>query len=62
MELEIRIESENAEFTENAELETARILHDIADRIENGYGGGSCMDINGNKVGTWYFVVAPDEP
>ena len=33
--------------------EIKRILTEIADDIQNGYETGSCMDICGNKVGTW---------
>lgn len=33
--------------------ECIRILKEITKRLENGYSEGSCMDLNGNKVGTW---------
>ena len=34
-------------------LETQRILHEIIKKIEVGYREGSCIDVNGNKVGEW---------
>ena len=33
--------------------EVARILRRVADRVEAMAIEGSCMDINGNKVGEW---------
>ena len=48
----IQIKTDNAAF-DNFDIETARILRKLADRIE--YGGKGeyipVMDINGNKVG-----------
>ena len=39
----------------NAAPEVARILRDIAQKIENGGDGGAIMDGNGQKVGEWGF-------
>ena len=39
--------------TTEGRYELQRNLMDIARKLTNGYNGGSCMDINGNKVGTW---------
>ena len=33
--------------------EVVRILNGIIDKLENDYRYGSCIDINGNKVGEW---------
>lgn len=33
--------------------ESARIIREIADKLEKGFDCGNCMDINGNKVGEW---------
>lgn len=33
--------------------EVARILRDIAKKLEQGATGGNCRDSNGNTVGTW---------
>lgn len=33
--------------------EVIRILKTVIDRLENDVTEGSCMDINGNKVGTY---------
>ena len=37
----------------NRTEETVRILRKVADAIETGWTEGACMDINGNRVGTW---------
>ena len=34
-------------------FELSRILREIADKIDGGATHGSCIDINGNKVGQW---------
>lgn len=33
--------------------ECARILRDVADKLEAGNRDGSCRDANGNRVGSW---------
>lgn len=46
----------NAAFEEPDDVyEIARILRDIADKIENGRTEGSCIDYNGNGVGAWFY-------
>ena len=59
--LKIEIKTSGAAFAnEDGEFdvycggeEVNRILKKIVKDIRNGYETGSCMDINGNKVGTW---------
>ena len=34
-------------------MEIRRILERVIEKLELGYTEGSCMDINGNKVGEW---------
>jgi hypothetical protein len=41
------------ESQEASNLECARILRDIANKLEAGQDCGSCRDVNGNKVGSW---------
>lgn len=55
MAVEIVMRTENAAFTGgNARAEVARILREVADKIEEGdRDEGRCMDVNGNGVGTW---------
>ena len=49
----IKIETDNAAFTDDAGQEVARILRDIADDYaSNGYAKETYNDINGNKVAT----------
>jgi len=52
----IKINTENAAFTDDEGRETARILHNLADRIEDSQklderDGFLLRDINGNTVG-----------
>jgi hypothetical protein len=42
---------EEDKYWESVELN--RILANICLKIENGEKSGSCIDINGNKVGQW---------
>lgn len=51
---EITIETDNAAFGEDeggAGPEVARILREVADKVENGAAGGRVFDFNGNGVG-----------
>jgi hypothetical protein len=52
----IRIKDTNAAFDENPAGEVARILRELADRIESRGDEGRIplMDINGNTVGECY--------
>lgn len=53
MNIRIIIETENAAFQEvGEEIETARILRELADKVESGgLGDFNLRDINGNTVG-----------
>lgn len=53
MKLKITINSTNAAFDTWPEIETARLLREIADKVERGSTGGPAIDINGNKCGEW---------
>ena len=49
---------DNAAFQDrNTEMETARILREIADKIENGDDSLKIYDINGNSIGSWGFYT-----
>lgn len=50
-------QSGNAAFGENPAEEMARILRDIAERIEQGQENGKARDINGNSIGSWWFIT-----
>lgn len=42
------------DYYDNAKIdESIRILKEIIKKLEDGYMSSVCMDINGNKVGTW---------
>ena len=53
----VEIKTGNAAFEGNPEYEVKRILKEIEKKLESGYTSGSCMDINGNKVGKWSLDV-----
>lgn len=56
MDFKLKIECDNAAFDDDMrDLEVARILREAADRIENGADFGFCIDVNGNRVGSWAF-------
>lgn len=64
---ELAFETENAAFADgNLAQETARILREVADRVEK-FGFATheqtIRDINGNTVGAYYFanLTVPDE-
>lgn len=50
----LEIDTGNAAFDYGDKgYEIARILRDIAAKVENGADSGSVRDLNGNKVGTF---------
>jgi hypothetical protein len=50
----LTIDTDNATFQDgNATAEIARILRDIADKLERGLLSGHTIDMNGNHVGTY---------
>lgn len=60
--LKIEFKTGNAAFNDpytgepddiNLRYESVRILKEVVAKIESGYTEGSCIDLNGNKVGTW---------
>ena len=62
MEFELQMKSGNAAFSDgNTPAETARILREVADRVERGDDGGVVRDGNGNSVGNWHLSVEEAE-
>jgi hypothetical protein len=52
IDIEIKINCDNSAFTGMPEYETARILRDLAQKLEQrGMEDIPCMDLNGNRVG-----------
>jgi hypothetical protein len=48
----------NTAFDNHVSSETARILREVANRLdERGAHDGQCVDINGNTVGSYKFDV-----
>ena len=47
----LKIRCENAAFSDDPALEVARLLREIARRVEDGARMGGVRDINGNSVG-----------
>lgn len=57
MTFQMRIDSNNDAFTEDGPAETARILREVADRLENGDEHAPVRDINGNTVGEFIYAA-----
>ncbi len=53
MELEIIFSLDNAAFEDYPMDEAARILRDIAQKLEGGQNAGNIRDINGNTIGQY---------
>ncbi len=51
--MKIEFSTDNDAFEEYGDKEIRRILEEIADQVERGYGYGPIIDINGNHVGEW---------
>ncbi len=51
----LKIETENAAFAEDGSSEVARILRDVASRLDRGETDGRVRDANGNTVGDFGF-------
>lgn len=51
----LHFDTDNAAFSDDPANEAARILREIADKLERGesLGGGPIRDANGNRVGHW---------
>jgi len=49
--MNVRINTDNAAFRPDPTFEIARILRELADRIEWGEEDGKLTDVNGNVVG-----------
>ncbi len=53
----IKIDSGNAALVENPQEEVIRIMEDLIAKMRRGRTCGSCMDVNGNRVGDWDLDV-----
>ena len=53
MKFTLNIDCNNAAFEGDTDAEVARILKEVAEKIEGGASSGTISDINGNRVG--YF-------
>lgn len=49
--LEITFATDNAAFDDYPASEAARILREIADKLEHGRFDGPIFDMNGNRIG-----------
>jgi hypothetical protein len=48
----ITIKTDNAAFQDNRHAEVARILRDLANRLDRGFTFDRVQDVNGNAVGS----------
>lgn len=57
----VKFKTENAAFDGGKlAIETARILCNIAARVEAGHTDGWVLDANGNRVGEWSLDLSED--
>lgn len=63
MRFHLEMDCDNAAFRDDdgghdgaTGAETARLLKEAAQQVDDGYLAGSLVDYNGNKVGDWRFV------
>jgi hypothetical protein len=56
----LEISTANDAFAESMHHEVARILREIADKVERGPPSGTCRDANGNRVGEYGFHPQED--
>jgi len=59
VEFELALKSDNDAFVDHEAAEVARILRSIATSIDGSstYCEGDCVDLNGNRVGSFHFQV-----
>ena len=56
---QLKIHTHGAAFHDgDTGKEVARILRELADRVENGRTSGRVFDVNGNACGGWTFDLA----
>lgn len=53
----LKIETDNAAFTDSPKAEIARILRETADKLESGVFVNKLRDYNGNTVGSVDYEV-----
>ena len=53
MDFKLVVNMDNAAFDRGDGRELARILREIANKVQDGKTDGRAMDVNGNKVGEW---------
>jgi hypothetical protein len=57
--LKLTLHTHNAAFDDES-TEVARILRELADKIEAGRTSGRLFDVNGNACGNWAFDKCGD--
>lgn len=58
---ELKFQTANAAFDGTGRAtECARVLRDIADKLDRGCASDYARDINGNKIGDWWISTSED--
>lgn len=60
MEFTMRIDMKNDAFQQAAINQLVGLLYEVGDRLAHGDVAGSCMDMNGNTVGS-FAITFPKE-
>lgn len=55
----LEIKTDNDAFVDLAGEECARVLRDVASKLEEGYTSGPLIDFNGTQVG-WFYLNQGD--
>jgi len=53
---QVNIKCTNAAFHDDRNNEVARILRELADKLDNGYMQANLFDLNGNNVGSGDYI------
>lgn len=61
MQFKLEIAAVNAAFFPDPSEEISRLLRSAADKVDAGATEGILFDVNGNRVGHWYFEAVGDE-
>jgi hypothetical protein len=60
--LKLEMETDGDSFAEDEfPHECARIMRDVARRIQDGQDSGAILDINGNAVGRWTLTTETED-
>lgn len=57
----IDLSSGNDAVVSDPQAAIKRVLEDISSLVESGHDEGNIRDLNGNKIGAWFFDIDTDD-